>query len=668
VSVKSPVRIEDRAIATIRSLAMDAVEKAQSGHPGMPMGAAPMAYTIFSRFLRFDPDHPHWPNRDRFVLSAGHGSMLLYAILHLTGYDLPLSELKRFRQWGSMTPGHPEYGHTPGVETTTGPLGQGFATGVGMAIASRWLAARYNRDGFPLLDWRVFAICSDGDLMEGISQEAASLAGHLRLGNLIYLYDDNHISIEGTTELAFTEDMEKRFSAIGWHTQGIDDGNDLEAIREAVSRAVMDPRPSLIRVRTHIAYGSPHDQDSPKAHGSPLGADEVKATKEAYGWSTQDFYVPDDVREHMEACSSLGRHQRVDWEQLFRRYREQYPTEAAELDQIFAGPGPVDVGGLSLPEWHDGSIATRNASGEVLQALADVPMLLGGSADLSPSTETRVKTWGDFPSDPAGRIFHFGVREHGMGAAVNGMCLSGLRPFGATFLIFSDYMRAAIRLSALMGIPSLTVFTHDSIGLGEDGPTHQPVEQLVGLRAIPRLYVIRPADANETRVAWELALAHGDGPTALVLTRQKLPVLDPRQYPIEDARRGAYILQEASNGDPRLLLLATGSEVSLALSARERLETMGIPTRVVSMPCWEIFREQEAAYRERVLPPAVSARISIEAASTHGWHEWIGLHGRAIGLDHFGASAPYQDIFQHFGFTPEHVVEVATDLLGGGVS
>ncbi len=665
MSVKSPVRIEDRAIATIRSLAMDAVEKAQSGHPGMPMGSAPMAYAVWSRFLRFVPDQPRWPGRDRFVLSAGHGSMLLYALLHLTGYDLPLSELKRFRQWGSMTPGHPEYGHTPGVETTTGPLGQGFGTGVGMAIAERWLAARYNRDGFPVIDWRIFGICSDGDLMEGVSQEAASLAGHLKLGNLIYLYDDNHISIEGPTEITFTEDMERRFAALGWHTEGIDDGNDLDAIESAIARAVSDPRPSLIRVRTHIAYGSPHDQDSPKAHGSPLGAAEVKATKEAYGWPTEDFYVPEDVREHMEGCSARGRRQRDEWEQLFKRYRDMFPTEAAELDQIFAGPGAVDVGGLSLPEWHEGSIATRNASGEVLLALADVPMLLGGSADLSPSTETRVKGWGDFPTDPAGRIFHFGVREHGMGAAVNGMCLTGLRPFGATFLIFSDYMRPAIRLSALMGIPSLTVFTHDSIGLGEDGPTHQPVSQLAGLRAIPRLYVIRPADANETRVAWELALKHGDGPSVLVLTRQKLPVLDPAHYPVEEARRGAYILADADNGDPRLLLLATGSEVSLALEARSRLEALGVPTRVVSMPCWEIFREQESAYRNRVLPPAITARIAIEAASPLGWHEWVGLSGRVIGLDHFGASAPYQDIFQHFGFTPEHVVEVATDLLGG---
>ena len=657
MSVKSPVRIEDRAIATIRSLAMDAVEKAQSGHPGMPMGAAPMAYAIWSRFLRFDPEKPRWPGRDRFVLSAGHGSMLLYALLHLTGYDLPLSELKRFRQWGSMTPGHPEYGHTPGVETTTGPLGQGFATGVGMAIAERWLAAQYNRDGFPLIDWRVFGICSDGDLMEGVSQEAASLAGHLKLGNLVYLYDDNHISIEGQTEITFTEDIERRFAALGWHTDGIEDGNDLDAIQKAISRAVSDPRPSLIRVRTHIAYGSPHDQDSPKAHGTPLGAAEVKATKEAYGWPTQDFYVPEDVREHMEACSALGRRQCDDWERLFKRYREVYPTEAAELDQIFAGPGAIDVSGLSLPEWHEGAIATRNASGEVLQTLADVPMLLGGSADLSPSTETRVKAWGDFPTDPAGRIFHFGVREHAMGAAVNGMCLTGLRAFGATFLIFSDYMRPAIRLSALMGIPSLTIFTHDSIGLGEDGPTHQSVEHAASLRLIPNLEVWRPCDAAETALAWTSALDSVQRPSALLLSRQALPAQTRDAAQVQAIARGGYVLSAPAGA--RATILATGSEVGLAMQAQQLLAQQGIGVRVVSLPSSTRFDRQDAAYRAEVL--GTLPRIGVEAGVTCWWGQYGCV--AALGVDSFGESAPAPALFEHFGLTAAKLAARVREVL-----
>ncbi len=666
ISSPRPVGMDARAITTIRALAIDAVEKANSGHPGMPMGAAPMAYTIFSRFLRFDPSHPDWPNRDRFVLSAGHGSMLLYALLHLTGYDLSLDDLKHFRQWGSRTPGHPEYRHTPGVETTTGPLGQGFATGVGMAMAERFLAAQYNRDGFPLVDWRVFAIVSDGDLMEGLSEEAASLAGHLRLGRLIYLYDDNHISIEGNTALAFSEDVERRFQALEWHTEGVDDGNDVEAIAAAISRAVADPRPSLIRVRTHLAYGSPHEQDNAKAHGSPLGAEEVRLTKEAYGWPEEPFYVPDDVRRHMEACADFGRTRHREWDLLWARYQEQHPREANELRRVFAGAGPVDVTGLALPRWEDGTLATRTASGQVLNALASVPAFLGGSADLSPSTDTRVDGWGEFGTAETGRILHFGVREHAMGAAVNGMTLSGLRAFGATFLIFVDYMRPAVRLAALMRIPSLFVFTHDSIGLGEDGPTHQPVEQLAGLRAMPGLWVIRPADANETRVAWEMALAHGDGPTALVLTRQKIPVLGASHFPTENARKGAYVLRDASGGEPRLLLLATGSEVQWALSAQERLEASGTPTRVVSMPCWEVFRQQPPEYQEAVLPPRVTARVAVEAASPFGWHEWVGPGGRVVGVDRFGASAPYEAILDAYGFTVQHVVEVATSVLEQG--
>jgi transketolase len=660
--------LAQRAVTTIRALAIDGVEAAQSGHPGMPMGAAPMAYVIFSRFLRFDPDDPRWPARDRFVLSAGHGSMLLYALLHLTGYDLPLDELRRFRQWGSKTPGHPEYGLTPGVETTTGPLGQGFGTGVGMAMASRWLSARYDPEGKGLLAWRVFGIVSDGDLMEGLSQEAASLAGHLRLGNLIYLYDDNHISIEGPTTLAFSDDVEARFRALGWHTAGVEDGNDLDAIAAAVEAALADPRPSLIRVRTHIGYGSPHGQDTAKVHGAPLGAEEARLTKAAYGWPDTPFYVPDDVRAHMRACGDRGRAAHAEWRRAWEAYEARYPDRAAALRPILTGPTAVRVPSADLPSWHDGALATRQASGQVLQALARVPALLGGSADLAPSTETRVAAWDDFTPDHPGQNLHFGVREHAMGAALNGLALSGLRPYGGTFLVFSDYMRPAIRLAALMALPTIYVFTHDSIGLGEDGPTHQPVEHLAALRAMPRLWVIRPADANETRVAWQMALERTDGPTALILTRQKVPVLDPARYPVEEARRGAYVLAEASDGSPRVILLATGSEVGLALEARARLEAEGLPTRVVSMPCWEVFRAQPAAYRDAVLPPAVTARVAVEAASPFGWAEWVGPAGAIVALDHFGASAPYQILMEQFGFTAEHVAAVAAQVAQGGKS
>jgi transketolase len=660
-----PVNTESltaRAVTAIRALAIDGVEAARSGHPGMPMGAAAMAYALWSRFLRFDPDHPRWPGRDRFILSAGHGSMLLYALLHLTGYDLPLAELERFRQWGSKTPGHPEYGHTPGVETTTGPLGQGLATGVGMAMASRWLTARYERDGVPLFRWRVFGIVSDGDLMEGVSQEAASLAGHLGLGEIVYLYDDNHISIEGNTALAFSENVEARFSALGWHTAGVDDGNDVEAVARAIAVALDDPRPSLIRVRTHIGFGSPHGQDTAKVHGAPLGPEETRLTKAAYGWPDTPFYVPEDVRAHMRALADPGRAAHREWDARWAAYQQAYPTEAAELRHLLWGPEAVHVPDERLPVFQGADLATRQASGQVLQALSDVPGLLGGSADLAPSTETRVAAWDDFTPEQPGKNLHFGVREHAMGAALNGLALSGLRPYGGTFLIFADYMRPAIRLAALMKLPTIYVFTHDSIGLGEDGPTHQPVEQLAGLRAMPNLHVIRPADANETRIAWQMALERDDGPTALVLTRQKLPVLDPSRYPVADARRGGYILAEAS-ATPALLLLATGSEVSLALAARERLEARGIPVRVVSLPCWEVFRAQPAAYRDQVLPPTVTARLAVEAASPLGWHEWVGHGGRVLGLDHFGASAPYERLMQEFGFTVEHVVDEALSLV-----
>lgn len=661
--------LEERCITNIRTLAIDGVEAAQSGHPGMPMGAAPMAYTIFSRFLKFNPDDPHWPNRDRFVLSAGHGSMLLYSMLHLTGYDLPLSELERFRQWGSKTPGHPEYGHTPGVETTTGPLGQGFATGVGMAMASRVEAQRFNQEGSPpLISWRVFGIVSDGDLMEGISEEAASLAGHLQLGNLIYCYDDNHISIEGDTAIAFTEDVTQRFAALGWHTAVVSDGNDVNAIAAALSEAVGDPRPSLIRVRTHIGYGSPHVHDSAKAHGTPLGPEETRLTKEAYGWSEQPFYIADDVKEHMLSLSAWGRREHAEWQSRFKAFEQDHPQAARDARQILWGPKAVTISVDDLPSWSDGTMATRSASGEVLQALHGVPALLGGSADLSPSTNTHVKAWSDYTTESPGRNLHFGVREHAMGAALNGMALSGLRPYGGTFLIFVDYMRPAVRLAALMGIPTIYVYTHDSIGLGEDGPTHQPVEQLAGMRAMPNLWVIRPADANETRVAWKMALQRSDGPTALVLTRQKLRVLGADRYPTSEAERGAYVLSEAQNGKPSLLLLATGSEVELALDAQARLETLGTPTRVVSMPCWEAFRNQPQSYRDAVLPTQVTARLAIEAASPFGWHEWVGAQGAVIGLNHFGASAPYERLMEEFGFTVDHVVETAEKLITGGAS
>lgn len=655
--------MDARAVTAIRMLAIDGVEQAQSGHPGLPLGAAPMAYALWSRFLRFDPRDPAWPNRDRFILSAGHGSMLLYALLNLTGYDLPREELKRFRQWGSKTPGHPEYGLTPGVETTTGPLGQGFATGVGMAMARRLLAAQLNRDGFPVVDWRVFGIVSDGDLMEGVSAEAASLAGHLQLGHLIYLYDDNHISIEGNTEIAFTEGVEARFQSLGWHTVGVDDAENLDAISQALSAAILDPRPSLIRVRTHIGYRAPHVQDTPKAHGTPLGPEETRLTKAAYSWSEPPFAVPAEVEQHLAGLADRGQRAHQEWRELFQQYGQAHPDMAPVAEKLFRGPHVIETRPEALPVWHAGdSVATRTASGQVLAAVADAPGLVGGSADLAPSNDTRVEEWGDFEPGTPGRNLHFGVREHAMGAALNGMALAGLRPYGGTFLIFSDYMRPAIRLAALMHLPTIYVFTHDSIGLGEDGPTHQPVEQLAGLRSVPGLYVFRPADANETRVAWQVALAREDGPVALALTRQKLPVLDPGRYPVHLAARGGYVLREASSGSPALILLATGSEVALALAAQEQLELAGTPTRVVSLPCWELFRRAPEEYRDEVLPPSITARVSVEAASPQPWHEWVGPEGAILGIDHFGASAPYERLYAEFGLTVEHVVALGRQV------
>lgn len=651
-----------RAINTIRFLAIDAVEKANAGHPGLPMGAAPMAYTLWTQFLRHNPKDPSWPNRDRFVLSAGHGSMLLYALLHLTGYDLPLSELERFRQLGSKTPGHPEYGLTPGVETTTGPLGQGFATAVGMAMAERHLADTYNQPNLPVVDHYTYAIVSDGDLMEGLSGESASMAGHMGLGKLIFLYDDNHISIEGQTEITFTEDVLKRFDAYGWHTARVTDGTDTEAIAQAIRDAQnATDRPSLIAVRTHIAEGSPNKHDSPSAHGSPLGAKEVQLTRENLGWTYAPFEVPDDVAEWFLQARDRGIAWQREWEQdIWARYEREHADLARQLSNGWRHVLPTGWD-ADLPEFAEGgSLATRSASGAVLNALAaKIPALFGGSADLAPSTDTYLKDAGDFgPSQYAGRNIHFGVREHAMAAALNGMSLhGGLRVFGGTFLIFSDYAKPSIRLASLMDQPVVYVFTHDSIGLGEDGPTHQPIEQLAGLRAIPGLWVIRPADANETREAWKVAMNSKHHPVVLALSRQKLPVLGA--HPAVD--KGAYIARDAKSVD--VILMATGSEVSLALDSAAALASQGIGARVVSMPCWELFDAMPKEYRDSILPPHVTARVAIEAASPMGWDRYLGLSGKMVGMTTFGASGTIQDLLPHFGFTVEHVVETAKAVL-----
>ena len=657
-------------INTIRTLAMDAVQKANSGHPGTAMSLAPLAYLLYTRHLRHSPRHPQWPDRDRFVLSCGHASMLLYAALHLAGYDLSLDDLKQFRQWGSRTPGHPEHGVAPGVETTTGPLGQGFANGVGMAIAEAHLAARYNRPGHVLVDHRTFAIVSDGDLMEGISHEAASLAGHLKLGKLIYLYDDNHITIEGSTDLAFSEDVAQRFAGYGWHVQRVTDGNDLVALDAAIGAAESESdRPSLIIVRTHIAWGSPHKQDTAEAHGSPLGAEEIALTKSVYGWPVDaQFLVPEEVRAHFGRCVERGAKLEAEWEVRKAAYEQQFPDLAAGWRAALSGELPAGWEG-ALPAFkpEDGSQATRSWSQKVINAVAPVvPTLVGGSADLAPSTNTLIKGGGDFEGGSFGaRNMHFGIREHAMGGVLNGMALhGGVRPYGATFLVFSDYMRPSLRLAALMKLPVIVVFTHDSVGLGEDGPTHQPIEQLAALRAIPGMTVIRPADGPETGAAWRAALEHRDGPTLLVLSRQKLPVIDRARYaPADGLLRGGYVLAEAGGGAPRLLLLATGSEVGLVMAAREILEKEGTPTRVVSMPSLEIFARQDAGYRDAVLPPAVHARLAVEAAASFGWHRWVGSAGDVVSIEHFGASAPYERVFQEFGFTAENVAKRARAVL-----
>jgi len=661
--------LDELCVNTIRTLAMDAVQKAKSGHPGMPMGAAAMAYTLWTRYLRHNPTNPHWPNRDRFVLSAGHGSMLLYALLHLTGYDLPLEEIKQFRQWGSRTPGHPEHGLTPGVETTTGPLGQGFANGVGMAIAERFLAEHFNRPGFPIVDHYTYAIVSDGDLMEGVSSEAASLAGHLRLGKLIYLYDDNEISIESSTDLAFTEEVGHRFEAYNWHVQRLN-GNDIEAVARAIEAAQAETqRPSLIIAHTHIAFGSPHKQDTAAAHGAPLGEEEVRATKEVLGWPLKPpFFIPPEALAHFRQAVERGRAQEAEWQRLLDAYAVQYPELAARWRMVMAGELPADWD-ADIPRFRpeDGPMATRVASGKTLNALVDrLPTLVGGSADLSPSTSTYLRGHGDLEFDLyCGHNMHFGVREHAMGGIVNGMALhGGVIPYGATFLIFSDYMRPPIRLAALTGIHVVFVFTHDSVGLGEDGPTHQPVEQLAALRVIPHLTVIRPADANETAEAWRVAI-QAKGPVALALTRQNLPIFDRTSLaPADGLARGAYVLAEAPAGRrPDAILIASGSEVALALAACEELAHQGAAARVVSMPSWELFEEQPQSYKDEVLPRDITARLAIEAAAPYGWWRYVGSGGDVLGLERFGASAPGDIVLEKLGFTVDNVVARAQALL-----
>jgi len=677
--------LQQRAINTLRFLSVDAIQQANSGHPGLPMGAAAMAYTIWTCHLRHNPSHPRWPDRDRFILSGGHGSALLYSLLHLTGYDLSLDELKHFRQWGSVTPGHPEYGLTPGVETTTGPLGQGFANGVGFAIAEAHLAAQFNQPGHAIVNHFVYAIVTDGDLMEGVASEAASLAGHLRLGKLIYLYDDNHISIDGSTDLAFTEDRAARFAAYGWHTQTVPDGNDVEAIDSAIRAAKQEPRPSLILCRTHIGYGLPTRQDTSKAHGEPPGDNELNAAKQNLGWPLEPrFYIPKDVLAHFREAVTRGAQAEAKWQERLDAYRAAFPEKAAELERRLAGElpenwdadlpvfGPIPPAppfpSRACPELVEGEggmgglgpIATRAASGKTLNALAaKIPELIGGSADLAPSNNTWLEGYPDFQSaTPQGRNFHFGVREHGMGGIVNGMALhGGVIPYGATFLVFSDYMRGAIRLSALSNIPSIWVFTHDSIGVGEDGPTHQPVEHLAALRAIPNLTVIRPCDANETIAAWKWAIGHRSGPTALILTRQAVPILDRSIYTLaSELVRGAYVLADIGDKEPELILMASGSEVSLIVEAGLRLAAEGVNVRLVSFPSWELFSAQPQEYRDAVLLPQVTARLAVEAGIAQGWERWVGSHGDIISIEHFGVSAPAKVIFAQVGFMVENVI------------
>lgn len=635
----------------------------------MPMGAAPMAYVLWTRYLKHNPANPKWHNRDRFVLSAGHGCMLLYSLLHLTGYDLSLDEIKNFRQWGSKTPGHPESHLTPGVETTTGPLGQGFANGVGMAIAQKYLAARYNKPGFNVVDYRIYAIVSDGDLMEGVASEAASLAGHLKLDNLIYLYDDNKISIDGSTDLAFTEDRGKRFEAYGWHVQKVEDGNDIDAIDKAIEQAISTPgKPHLIQVRTHIGYGSPNKQDTADAHGSPLGEEEVKLTKNNLGWDPEKhFYIPEDVLKHFRTAIEKGKMAESKWNSLFAEYKKELPDLAAELERARHG----DFGEewkRALPSFgaETGAMATREASGKVLAAIVPhLPTLIGGSADLTPSNNTFVKGMGEFqPGNYGGRYLRFGVREHAMGSIMNGIALTdGMIPYGGTFLLFSEYMRPPIRLASIMHVRPIFVYTHDSIGLGEDGPTHQPIEQLAALRTIPNITVIRPADANEVSIAWKVAIEHRGGPVLLALTRQKVPTIDRTRYAKADGlEKGAYVLAENST-QPEIILIGTGSEVQHVIAAYEQLTKENVKARVVSMPSWELFERQPKEYREHVFQPSVKKRLAVEAAVPMGWCKYVGDYGEVIGITKFGASAPFEILMKEYGFTTQNILTKARELL-----
>jgi transketolase len=657
-----------RSIDTVRTLAMDAVQKAGNGHPGTAMALAPLAYTIFTKFKRHNPENPGWKDRDRFVLSAGHASILQYSMLHLTGYDLPLEQIERFRQSGSITPGHPEHFLTPGVETTTGPLGQGFANGVGMGMAERFLADRYNRIGHDIVDHRVFAICSDGDLMEGVSNEAASLAGQNALGKLVYFYDDNRITIDGTTAISFDgEDKGRRFEAQGWHVQHVEDSEDLEALAEATQNAIAEEgRPSLVIVRSHIAYPAPHATDTAAAHGSALGEEEVRATKEALGLDPDEhFVVPDEVYEHMDQ-RSRGRELEDEWNGRFDAWREDFPDLLAEWEQAWSG-NPAPGYEEKLPRWDPSEtekLATRKAGGAAMDAFGEyVPTMIGGAADLVGSTNTTFASGGIFSPQNAGRNIAFGIREHAMGSSINGVALHGgmVRPYGSTFLIFSDYMRPAVRLSALMGLKVAWIWTHDSVGLGEDGPTHQPIEHYMSLRAIPNLTVIRPADANETSVAWQ-SVFETDGPVALLLTRQNVPVLDPG--PAEGVLRGAYVREDAEGGEPEVILIGTGSEVAVALEARGLLREQGVDARVVSMPSWEIFDAQDEGYKDSVLPPSVEARVSVEAGVPSGWERYVGFRGRSVGIERYGASAPGEELLQELGISPENVANEALSLLG----
>lgn len=677
--------LDQLCVNTLRTLSIDAVQKADSGHPGLPLDAAPMAYVLWTRHLRHNPKNPNWHNRDRFVLSAGHGSMLLYSLLHLTGYAVSLEQIKQFRQWGSITPGHPESELTPGVEVTTGPLGQGFANGVGMAIAESYLAARYNRPGFNLIDHFTYALVSDGDLMEGVAAEAASLAGHLKLGKLIYLYDDNHMTLSASTQLAFTEDCQQRFNAYGWHTHMIEDGNDLEAIDQAIKNAQQETlRPSIIIIRTHLGYGSPHKHDTFEAHGSPLGVEEVKLTKQNLGWPIEpNFYIPKEATKHFHNALLQGRKLEKSWNERLTAYAKKYPDLAREFLHLMNKELPLGWN-ENIPVFpaHEKGMATRDASARVMQAFSpNLPGFIGGSADLNPSTKTQLINLGNFQNPDmavgdtqgsvdggwtyAGRNIYYGVREHAMGAISNGLAtFNGIIPFTATFLTFADYMRPPMRLAALMGLQVIYVFTHDSLALGEDGPTHQPIEQLASLRAIPKVVVIRPADANETAIAWQVAIETRHTPVALVLTRQAVPTLDRKEFAsAEGLRRGAYILADAPKSKPDIILIASGSEVSLIVQAQKELQKKNIAVRTVSMPSWELFTAQSQKYRDSVLPPTVPLRLAVEAGVSQGWERYIGEQGAMISVEKFGASAPAATLMEHYGFTTKNVYKQALALL-----